>query len=168
MPEFVVPKRKEQADTESQFSHTLSGLFNFFNTEASRQSRKVNLDKEKSKSGWGLFDLVYLYWDVSKTCLRFHVGASSSAKNHGNLARANSCESICLIARPSLFLGLNLYRTYVLVAFYHNTKPSPGRDEPVNYVNISRHSISKPTLDRERGGSERERCEKNLHFSQLY
>ncbi|EYB96627.1 hypothetical protein Y032_0148g2638 [Ancylostoma ceylanicum] len=114
MPEFVVPKRKEQADTESQFSHTLSGLFNFFNIEQARPSRKVNLDKEKSKSG-------------------FHVGASSAAKNHGNLARANS------------------------LAFYHNTKPSPGREEPVNYVNISRHSISKPTLDRERGGSERER-----------
>ncbi|KIH68390.1 hypothetical protein ANCDUO_01278 [Ancylostoma duodenale] len=98
MPEFVVPKRKEQADTESQFSHTLSGLFNFFNIEQARQSRKVNLDKEKSKSG-----------------------------------------------------------TILSVAFYHNTKPSPGREEPVNYVNISRHSISKPTLDRERGGSERER-----------
>ncbi|KAK6766094.1 hypothetical protein RB195_025791 [Necator americanus] len=115
MPEFVVPKRKDQADTESQFSHTLSGLFNFFNLESARGSRKINLDKEKSKSG-------------------FHVGGSAFAKNQSNLARANS------------------------LAFYHNTKPSPGRDEPtVNYVNISRHSISKPTLDRERGGSERER-----------
>ncbi|CAJ0609146.1 unnamed protein product [Cylicocyclus nassatus] len=115
MPEFVVPKRKE-ADTESQFSHTLSGLFNFFNLEPPvRPNRRINLDKEKSKSG-------------------FHVGGSSSSRNLGNLARANS------------------------LAFYHNAKPSPVKDEPApNYVNISRHSISKPILDRERGGSDRER-----------
>ncbi|KHJ88989.1 hypothetical protein OESDEN_11202, partial [Oesophagostomum dentatum] len=115
MPEFVVPRRKDQADTESQFSHTLSGLFNFFNQEPVRPSRRINLDKEKSKSG-------------------FHVGGSSSSKNLGNLARANS------------------------LAFYHNTKPSPPKDEAgPNYVNISRHSVSKPVLDRERGGSDRER-----------
>lgn len=51
MPDFVVPKRMEHADTESQFSHTLSGLFNFFNLEPSRYSKRMNLDKEKSKSG---------------------------------------------------------------------------------------------------------------------
>ncbi|KAK6031964.1 hypothetical protein OSTOST_01870, partial [Ostertagia ostertagi] len=107
MPDFVVPKRIEQADTESQFSHTLSGLFNFFNIEQSKQSKRVNLDKEKSKSG-------------------FHVGAASGPKVHSNLARANS------------------------LAFYHNTKAPVTRDEPaVNYVNIGRHSVSKPILDRE-------------------
>nr|CDJ80123.1 Protein F14D12.1, isoform a [Haemonchus contortus] len=115
MPDFVVPKRVEQADTESQFSHTLSGLFNFFNIEQSKQSKRVNLDKEKSKSG-------------------FHVGGASGPKVHSNLARANS------------------------LAFYHNTKAPATREEPVaNYVNIGRHSVSKPILDRERGGSERER-----------
>ncbi|KAK6061669.1 hypothetical protein COOONC_00662 [Cooperia oncophora] len=115
MPDFVVPKRIEQGDTESQFSHTLSGLFNFFNIEQSKQSKRVNLDKEKSKSG-------------------FQVGGASGPKVHSNLARANS------------------------LAFYHNTKATVTRDEPtVNYVNIGRHSVSKPILDRERGGSDRER-----------
>ncbi|KAK5979901.1 hypothetical protein GCK32_000002 [Trichostrongylus colubriformis] len=116
MPDFVIPERIEQADTESQFSHTLSGLFNFFNIEQSKQSKRANLDKEKSKSG-------------------FHVGGATGPKVHSNLARANS------------------------LAFYHNTKaPHVTRDEPtVNYVNIGRHSVSKPILDRERGGSDRER-----------
>ncbi|KAJ1374681.1 hypothetical protein KIN20_037426 [Parelaphostrongylus tenuis] len=81
----------------------------------SMQSRRMNLDKEKSKSG-------------------FHVGGSSPHKFHSNLPRANS------------------------LAFYHNTKPSITREETsVNYVNISKQSVSKPILDREQGGSERER-----------
>ncbi|VDL78841.1 unnamed protein product [Nippostrongylus brasiliensis] len=116
MPEFVVPKRAEQADTESQFSHTLSGLFNFFNIDTARSYKRMNLDKEKSKSG-------------------FYIGGGNASRaQHSNLARANS------------------------LAFYHNMRPPVTKDEPVvNYVNIGRHSVSKPILDRERGGSDRER-----------
>ncbi|KAE9414147.1 hypothetical protein Angca_004608, partial [Angiostrongylus cantonensis] len=115
MPDFVVSKQNEQLDTESQFSQAFSGLFNFFNMEQSMQTKKLNLDKEKSKSG-------------------FHVGGTSPHKFHSNLPRANS------------------------LAFYHNARPSGARDEAsVNYVNISKKSVSKLILDRDQGGSERER-----------
>uniref|UniRef100_A0A1I7XNL5 G protein-coupled receptor n=1 Tax=Heterorhabditis bacteriophora TaxID=37862 RepID=A0A1I7XNL5_HETBA len=51
MPEFIIPYNKP-ADSESQFSQTLSGLFNFFTiTDSPKPFKKPNLDKEKSKSG---------------------------------------------------------------------------------------------------------------------
>ncbi|VDM60379.1 unnamed protein product [Angiostrongylus costaricensis] len=111
MPDFVVSKQNEQLDTESQFSQAFSGLFNFFNMEQSMQTKKLNLDKEKSKSG--------------------------ELEHNFNTHSLNKAFS---------------------VAFYHNAKPSGARDEAsANYVNISKHSVSRLILDRDQGGSERER-----------
>ncbi|KJH41990.1 hypothetical protein DICVIV_12020 [Dictyocaulus viviparus] len=110
MAEFMVSKRMDHGDTDSQFSHALSGLFNLFNFEQPKQTKRVNLDKEKSKSG-------------------FYVGGANAHKFQSNLARANSM-AFCQNTKPPA-VKEETSANYVNISRQNVSKSNQDREQGV-------------------------------------